>query len=93
MKTLRAASQGSNFTGFYIKKECILRISILRITYLEKHKCSTQYNLIGKAEKFCSIFSLAVRNSLTTASFKSRKYLSTINLYDTGLCFSVMKYI
>ena len=68
-------------------------MSILGMTYLEKHKCSTQYNLIGIAEKFCSVYSLPVRNSLTTASFTSRKYLATVNLYDTDLYFSVMKYI
>ena len=68
-------------------------MSILGITYLEKDKCSTQYNLTGIAEKFCSVYSLAVRNSLTTASFTSRKYLLTINLCNTDLCFPVMKYI
>ena len=91
MKTLRAARV--QFYWFLYKKECILRMSILVLTYMEKHKCPTQYNLIGIAEKFRSVYYLAVRNSLTTASFTSRKYLLTINLCNTDLCFPVMKYI
>ena len=68
-------------------------MSILGIIYLEKHKCSTQYNLIGIAGKFCSVYSLVVRNSLTAASFTSRKYLPTINLYDRDLFFCYEIYI
>ena len=59
----------------------ILRMSVLGITYSEKHKCSTQYNIVGIKENFYSVHSLAISTSVITATSTSRKYLPIINLW------------
>ena len=58
----------------------VLRMSVLGITYSEKHKCSTQNNIIGITENFYSVYSLAVSTNLITASSTSGKYLPIVNL-------------
>ena len=55
-------------------------MSVLGITYSEKHKCSTQNNIIGITENFYSVYSLAVSTNLITASSTSGKYLPIVNL-------------